>query len=76
VGEAGHNYLCEGLELFYTHTRPSMMAMAHLIRTGRSPIEMVTLVRAEDARRGPDTPCTCGSRRTLRACHGAAAQTT
>jgi uncharacterized protein len=69
AGEAGHNYLCEGLELFYTHTRPSMMAMAHLIRSGRPPREIMALVRGEDARRGLDTPCTCGSGRSLAACH-------
>lgn len=70
-GEAGHNYLCEGLELFYRHTRASMMAMAHLIRSDRSPAEMIALVRAEDARRGSDAPCTCGSGRLLATCHGA-----
>jgi uncharacterized protein len=70
-GEAGHNYLCEGLELFYMHTRPTMMAMAHLIRNGRAPAEIMALVRAEDARRGAASPCTCGSGRKLGACHGA-----
>jgi uncharacterized protein len=70
AGEAGHNYLCEGLEHFYTHTRPSMMAMAHLIRNGRSPREMIRLVAAEDARRGHNAECTCGSGRKLAACHG------
>ena len=70
-GEAGHNYLCEGLELFYLHTRPSMMAMAHLIRSDRAPSEMIALVRAEDARRGADAACTCGNGRTLATCHGA-----
>lgn len=71
-GEPGHNYLCEGLELFYMHTRPSMMAMAHLIRTGRSPVELTSLVRAEDARRGADALCTCGSGQRLMSCHGTA----
>jgi uncharacterized protein len=71
AGEGGHNYLCEGLELFYMHTRPTMMAMAHLIRNGRAPAEITALVRAEDARRGASSPCTCGSGRMLGACHGA-----
>jgi uncharacterized protein len=70
-GETGHNYLCEGLELFYMHTRPTMMAMAHLIRNGHAPAEIMALVRAEDARRGASSPCTCGSGRMLGACHGA-----
>jgi uncharacterized protein len=69
AGEGGHNYLCEGLELFYTHTRPSMMAMAHLIRSGRAPTELMALVRAEDARRGRDAKCTCGSGLPLATCH-------
>ena len=69
-GEAGHNYLCEGLELFYLHTRPTMMAMAHLIRNGRTPAEIMALVAAEDARRGLQSPCTCGSGRMQAECHG------
>jgi uncharacterized protein len=72
AGEAGHNYLCEGLELFYLHTRPTMMAMAHLIKTERAPVEITALVAAEDRRRGPDSPCTCGSGRPFSACHGSA----
>jgi uncharacterized protein len=72
AGEAGHNYLCEGLELFFTHTRPTMMAMAHLIRSGRTASEIMALVRAEDARHGPGAACTCGSGRKLVTCHGAA----
>jgi uncharacterized protein len=71
AGEGGHNYLCEGLELFYMHTRPTMMAMAHLIRNGHAPAEITALVGAEDARRGASSPCTCGSGRMLGACHGA-----
>ena len=70
AGEAGHNYLCEGLELFYMHSRPTMMAMAHLIRNGRSPTEIIALVAAEDARRGKGAACTCGSGRKLADCHG------
>lgn len=69
-GESGHNYLCEGLELFYNHTKPGMMAMVHLIRTGRAPAEIMALLRAEDLRRGPKSPCTCGSGRASAACHG------
>jgi len=69
-GEAGHNYLCEGLELFYMHTRPSMMAMAHLIRKGHAPADIMALVRAEDARRGLESPCPCGSGLALQSCHG------
>ncbi len=68
-GETGHNYLCEGLELFYLHTRPTMMAMAHLIRKDRSPAEIMALVHAEDRKRGPTSPCTCGSGVAQQSCH-------
>jgi uncharacterized protein len=71
-GEAGHSYLCEGLELFYHHTRPTMMVMAHLIRNGRAPAEIMALVAAEDPRRGPSSPCTCGSGRAHAQCNGTA----
>jgi uncharacterized protein len=70
AGEADHNYLCEGLEPFYTHTRPTGMAVAHLIRNGRSPTEIVALVRAEDAGQSKSTPCACGSGRKHLACQG------
>ena len=39
-GEPGHNYLCAGLELFFTHTRPAMQAMARLLQQGRPPSEI------------------------------------
>lgn len=71
AGEPGHNYLCAGLERFYQHTRPTMLAMKRLLDLGRAPAEIVALVRAEDARRGPTSPCTCGSGRSIRLCHGA-----
>jgi hypothetical protein len=49
-----------------------MMVMARLIQSGRAASDIMELVRAEDARRGPDTLCTCGSGRKLAACHGTA----
>jgi uncharacterized protein len=48
-GEAGHNCLCEGLYHFYTHTRPTMTAMARLIQQGRYADEIMAQVAAEDA---------------------------
>ncbi len=55
-GEPGHNYLCEGLYRFYTHTRPTMTAMARLVRRGRYADEIMTQVAAEDAGRGRTDP--------------------
>jgi uncharacterized protein len=69
-GEPGQNYLCSGLELFFTHTRPAMRTMAELLRRGRPPSDVMKLVAAEDARRGPYKPCPCGSNRKFRFCHG------
>ena len=73
-GEPHHNYLCAGLELFFTHTRPAMQAMAGLLRQGRAPAEIMAMVGAEDARGGPYQPCPCGSGLKLRFCHGRAPQ--
>ncbi len=70
TGEPGHNYLCEGLELFFTHTRSAMQAMAGLLQRGASPAGVMALTANEDARRGPYKPCPCGSGRKFRFCHG------
>jgi uncharacterized protein len=73
-GEPGHNYLCAGLELFFTHTGPAMQAMARLLQQGRAPSEIMAMVAAEDAKGGPYEPCPCGSGLKLRFCHGRAPQ--
>ncbi len=69
-GEPGQNYLCPGLELFFTHTRAAMHTMARLLQRGRPPSEVMALTAADDARRGPYKPCPCGSGRNFRFCHG------
>jgi uncharacterized protein len=69
-GEPGHNYLCAGLELFFTHTAPAMRTMAHLIQQRRYPAELMALVAAEDVKRGPYQQCPCGSGVKFRFCHG------
>ncbi len=35
-GEPGHNYLCEGLYRFFTHTRPAMRRMADVLQRGQA----------------------------------------
>ncbi len=40
-GEPGHNYLCQGLELFFKHTRPAMVTMAQLLRLDRPPSDVM-----------------------------------
>jgi uncharacterized protein len=74
-GEAGQNYLCSGLELFFKHTRPAMQEMGRLLRQRRAPAEIMAATAAEDERRGPYQPCPCDSGRKFRFCHGDAAPT-
>ena len=69
-GEPGQNYLCPGLELFFTHTGPTFSVMAKLFKKGRPPAEVMSWVAAEDAKRGPYQPCPCGSGKKFRFCHG------
>ena len=54
-GDQGQNYLCEGLELFFTHTRPAMRTMVGLLREGRAPSDVMALVAEEDAKQGPSS---------------------
>jgi uncharacterized protein len=72
-GEPGQNYLCAGLELFFTHTRPVMRTMVQLLRVGRAPSEVMALIAEEDSKRGPYAPCPCGGGAKFRFCHGARA---
>jgi uncharacterized protein len=49
-GEPGHNYLCPGLELFFSHTHPSMTAMAELLKHNRAPYDIMAMIKAADER--------------------------
>jgi uncharacterized protein YecA (UPF0149 family) len=49
-----------------------METMCELLRVGRAPAELVGRYAAEDAQRGRNDPCTCGSGRKWKHCHGAA----
>jgi uncharacterized protein len=69
-GDPGQNYLCAGLYLFFTHTRPAMQTMAQLLQRGRPPSEIMALTATEDAKRGPYALCPCKSGRKFRFCHG------
>ena len=69
-GEDGQNYLCDGLYHFYTHTRPTMTTMAHLIRQGRYADQIMAQVAADDAARGRNDPCPCGNGTKFKKCHG------
>ncbi len=69
-GEPGQNYLCSGLELFFTHTRPLMGVMGQLFKRGRPPADVMQWVKSEDAKRDPYSPCPCGNGKKFKFCHG------
>jgi len=69
-GEPGQNYLCPGLELFFTHTRPAMQVMVRLLQQNRPPSEVMTWMASEDKKLGAYRPCPCGSGEKFRFCHG------
>jgi uncharacterized protein len=69
-GEAGQNYLCAGLELFFRHTLPAMRVMARLIQQQRPAADVMEMIAIDDARRDPDQLCPCGSGKKFRVCHG------
>lgn len=49
-GEPGHNYLCQGLELFFRHTHPAMSTMARLLKQDRAPYDIMAMIKAADER--------------------------
>lgn len=70
-GEPGLHYLCPGYQAFFRHVRRPMEAMARLLHQGRAPAELMNAYATEDARRGRNDACTCGSGRKWKRCHGA-----
>jgi uncharacterized protein len=72
-GEPGLNYLCAGFKRFFGHVDPSMRRMKELIEDGRYADEITAEVLAEDARRGRNDPCPCGSGAKWKRCHGPSA---
>jgi uncharacterized protein len=69
-GEPGQNYLCAGLERFFHHTGPYFLMMAQLYRQGYPASEVMSSIAEQDEQRGPDQPCSCGSGKAFRLCHG------
>jgi len=70
AGEPGLNYLCAGYKAFFHHVERPMRIMAQLLARDRAPSEIMRLYAAEDAERGRNDPCTCGSGRKWKHCHG------
>ncbi len=75
-GEPGLHYLCPSYKAFFGHIRPAMDAMCELLRAERAPAELVGRYASEDRARGRNEPCTCGSGRKWKVCHGADAPAT
>ena len=70
-GEPGQHYLCPGYKDFFHHVQGPMQAMTELLRADRAPAELMATYAAGDASRDPNDPCTCGSGRKWKRCHGA-----
>jgi uncharacterized protein len=70
-GDPGLNYLCEGFKDFFHHVDGPMRFMADQLRRGEAPAVITQRYAADDARRGRNELCTCGSGRKWKQCHGA-----
>jgi uncharacterized protein len=71
AGDPGLNYLCAGFKEFFHHVDAPMRVMADLLARDRAPAEIMELYASEDARRGRNDLCTCGSGQKWKRCHGA-----
>jgi uncharacterized protein len=74
-GEPGQHYLCPGYKAFFHHVDRPMRLMAEMLAANRAPAELIGVYAAEDARRSRNDPCTCGSGRKWKHCHGAGGAT-
>jgi len=81
-GESGLNYLCAGYKAFFKHIDSAMNTMASLLRQGRWADEIMPLYAAQDTKEeveavkvGRNIPCSCGSGRKFKHCHGRTAGT-
>jgi uncharacterized protein len=72
TGEPGLNYLCEGYKAFYRHVNRPMRIMGQLLARQHPPEEIMRLYASEDATRGRNDACTCGSGRKWKHCHAPA----
>jgi uncharacterized protein len=70
-GEPGLNYLCAGYKAFFGHVDGPMRLMAGQLRRGGAPAQIMRVYADGDLRRGRNDPCTCGSERKWKRCHGA-----
>jgi uncharacterized protein len=76
-GEPGLNYLCEGYRAFFRHIDGPMRFMAHELKCGRAPANVMHLAATKSgqvikvlARPGRNDLCPCGSGLKFKKCHG------
>jgi len=69
-GEPGLNYLCSGFKTFFGHVTKPMRAMEALLKANQPAAAIMHAYAAEDAARGRNDPCSCGSGRKFKRCHG------
>ena len=69
-GEDGQHYLCPGYLSFFHHVRAPMEAMTLLLRQNRAPSDLMATYARDDAARGRNEPCPCGSGTKWKKCHG------
>jgi len=70
-GEPGQHYLCPSYKEFFAHVRGPMETMTELLRANRAPAELMATYARADTSRDHNDPCTCGSGRKWKRCHGA-----
>lgn len=74
-GEPGLNYLCEGYRAFFRHIDGPMRFMAHELRQGRAPANIMDHMKSGKIsgvvfKPGRNDPCPCGSGLKFKKCHG------
>jgi serine-type anaerobic sulfatase-maturating enzyme len=70
-GEPGLHYLCASYKDFFHHVSEPMRAMSGLLRAGQPAAGLMARYAMADAKRGRNDPCSCGSGRKWKRCHGA-----
>ncbi|MBI4480556.1 MAG: anaerobic sulfatase maturase [Acidobacteria bacterium] len=71
-GEEGLNYLCAGLKVFFTYSRPYLQKLATFWQLGERLDLLRDVLRAEDveasSQAGRNDPCPCGSGKKYKKC--------
>jgi uncharacterized protein len=69
-GNPGHNYLCAGFKRFFGHVTEPMRQMGAFLNDAIPAAEIMRVYATADASRGRNDPCSCGSGRKFKRCHG------